>query len=78
MILKQNTKIFRQKILGLLHFRSYHKCMSNVNMVTEIHLKLLVERVLSTGKPCTSEYPTLLQSVYRSRLSIHLYITQTF
>ena len=35
------------------------------NVVAEIQLKLLNERALSTGEPCTCEYVTLLQTFQR-------------
>ena len=52
--------------------------VGDVNFVTEIQLKLLNERTLSTGVPCTCEYVTLLQSFHRGTLSIHWYIAQNF
>ena len=48
------------------------------NVVAEIQLKLLNERALSTGEPCSCEYITLLQSFHRGTLSIHWYIAQNF
>ena len=54
-------KTENQKVLGLLHFRSCQNCMSSVNLVAEIHLKLSNERVLSTGEPFTYKYVTFLQ-----------------
>ena len=48
------------------------------NVVAEIQLKLLNERALSTGEPCSCEYVTLLQSFHRGTLSIHWYIAQNF
>ena len=48
------------------------------NVVAEIQLKLLNERALSTGEPCSCEYVTLLQSFHRGALSIHWYIAQNF
>ena len=48
------------------------------NVVAEIQLKLLNERALSTGEPCTCEYVTLFQSFHRGTLSIHWYIAQNF
>ena len=47
--LQQSTKIFLQKVWGLLHFRSCQNCMSTAYLVEEINLKLLNERDLSTG-----------------------------
>ena len=44
--------------------------------VAETQLKLLTERNLITGEPCTCEYVTLLQSFHRGPLSIHWYIAQ--
>ena len=52
--------------------------MSSANIVVEIRFKLLNERVLSTGEPCTCEYVTLLQSFHRGILSIHWYVAQDF
>ena len=43
-----------------------------------IKSKLLYERVLNTGEPCTCEYVTLLQSFHRGTLSIRWYIAQNF
>ena len=48
------------------------------NVVAEIQLKLLNERALSTGEPCSCEYVTLLQSFHRGTLSINWYIAQKF
>ena len=52
--------------------------MSSVNHAEEIQLKILNERVLSTGESCTSEYVTFLQSYERGTLSIHWYVAQSF
>ena len=53
--------------------------MSSANVVTEIQIKLLNERALSTEEPCTCKYVTLLQSFHRGTLSIiHWYIAQFF
>ena len=52
--------------------------MSSLNIVAEIQFKLLNERVLGTGEPCTCEYVTLLQSFHRGILSIHWYVAQNF
>ena len=46
--------------------------------VAETQLKLLTERSLITGEPCTCEYVTSLQSFHRDPLSIHWYISQNF
>ena len=73
-----NTKFFLPKVLALLNFESWQNGMSSVNLVKEIHLKLLNERALSSGEPCTCEYVTLFQSFYRGALSIYWYIAQTF
>ena len=45
--------------------------MSSADTAAEIKFKLLDERVLSTGEPCTCESVTLLQSFHRGTLSIH-------
>ena len=47
-----------------------------LNIVAEIQFKLLNEKVLSTGEPCTCEYVPLLQSFRRGTLSIYWYIAQ--
>ena len=39
-----------------------------------MQFKLLNERALSTGEPCTCQYVTFLQSFHRGTLSIHWYI----
>ena len=74
--LQWNTKFSLQKVPGLLSFWLCPNCISSANIVAEIQFKLLNERVLSTGKPCTCEYVTLLQSFHRGTLSIHWYIAQ--
>ena len=61
-----------------ISFRSCPNCMGSANIVAEIQFRLLNERVLSTGEPCTCEYVTLLQSFHRGTLSIHWYIAQNF
>ena len=61
--------------MGLLSLGSCPNCLSSANIVAEIQFKLLNERVLSTGEPCTCEYVTLLQSFHRGALSIHWYIS---
>ena len=61
-----------------LSFGPCENCMSSSNIVAEIQFKLLNERVLSTGEPCTCEYVTLLQSFHRGTLSIHWCIAQNF
>ena len=76
--LQWNTKFSLQKVLGLLSFGPCPNCMSSANIVAEIQFKLLNERVLSTGEPCTCEYVTLLQSFHRGTLSIHWCIAQNF
>ena len=57
-------------------FRKFWACMSSANIVAEIQFKLLNQRVLNTGDPCTCEYATLLQSFYRGTLIIHWHIAQ--
>ena len=49
-------------LLFFLRFGSCQNCRISANVVAEIHQKLCNKRVLSTGKPCTCEYVTLLQS----------------
>ena len=56
-----NTKVLLQKVLDLLHFGFCQNWMTAANLVAETQLKLLNERVLKTGEPCTYEYITLLQ-----------------
>ena len=58
-------------LLFFLRFGSCQNCRISANVVAEIHQKLCNKRVLSTGKPCTCEYVTLLQSFHRSTLSTH-------
>ena len=58
----ETLTFFHQKVLDLLNFESCQKCMSSANLFAEIQRKLWNKRVLSTGKPCTCEYVTLLQS----------------
>ena len=60
----------------LLHIGSCQNCVSSMNLVTEIHLRLLNKWVLSTVEPCACKYVTLLQSLHRGTLSIHWYIAQ--
>ena len=74
--LQWKTKVFLQKVLFLLHFGSCQNCMSSANLVVEIHRILCNKRALSTIEPCTCECVTLLQSFYRSTLSIHWCIAQ--
>ena len=50
----------------------------SANVVAEIQLRLLNERPLSTGEPCTCEYVSLLQSSQKGTLSIYCYIAQKF
>ena len=64
-------QFFLQKVPGLLYFGSYPNCMSSANLVVEIQFKLLNERALRTGEPCTCEYFTLLQPFHRGTLSIY-------
>ena len=52
--------------------------VSSASIDAEIQFKLLSERVLTTGKSCTCEYVTLLQSFHRGTLSIHWYIAENF
>ena len=73
-----NTKFSLQKVLCLLSFGPCSNCVISAKIATEIQCKLLNERVLSTGEPCTSEYVTLLESFHRGTLSIHQYIAQSF
>ena len=70
-------QIFLQKVLFLLHFRSCQKCMRS-ELVSELHWKLCIKRVLSTREPCTCGYVALLQSFHRGTLSTHWYIDQNF
>ena len=72
------TKIFIEKVLGFLNFGYCYNCINSVNLIAKIQLKLLNERVLSTGKPCTSAYVSLLQPFHRGILSIHYYTAQKF
>ena len=65
-------------LLFFLRFGSCQNCRISANVVAEIHQKLCNKRVLSTGKPCTCEYVTLLQSFHRATSSIHWYIAQNF
>ena len=44
--------------------------MNSANLVAEIHLKFLIDEVLSTGEPFTCEYVTVLQSFHRGKLRI--------
>ena len=76
--LQWNTKFSCHKILGLLSFGSCPNCMSSANFAAEIQFKLLNERDLSTGEPCTCEDVTLFMSSHRGTLSIHWYIAQNF
>ena len=39
-----------------LHFGSRRNCMSSVNLVAEIQLKVSNEWVLSIGEPCTADF----------------------
>ena len=50
--------------------------MSTENLVTEMQLKLLSERVLSTGEPYICVYVTSLLSFLKCTLSIPWYIAQ--
>ena len=72
------TLFFLQKVLFLLNFGSCQNCMRSANVFAEVDRKLCNEGVLSTGKPCTYEYVTLLQSFHRCTLSIYWYIVQNF
>ena len=76
--LQGNTKISSQKLLGLLSFGFRPNFMNSANVIAEIQLKLLNERVLSTEEPCTCEYVTLLQLFHTVILIIHWYIAQNF
>ena len=49
------TLSFPQKVMGLLSFGFCRNCVNSANVVAEIQLKLLNERPLSTGEPCTCE-----------------------
>ena len=44
-----------QKVMGLLSFGFCRNSVNSINVVAEIQLKLLNERALSTGEPCTCE-----------------------
>ena len=68
---KRHRHSVPKKVLILLSFESCPKCMSHGNAVAEIQFKLLNERGLGTGEPCTCEYVTLVQSFHRGTLSIH-------
>ena len=48
-----DTKLFLQKVLDLPSFGSRQNCTNLPNPVAEGQLKLLNERALSTGEPCT-------------------------
>ena len=52
--------------------------MNSANAVSDLQFKLLNERALSTGEPCTFLYVTLLQSFHRGAWSIHWYIAKNF
>ena len=67
-----NVKSFFNETLDFLlrnsgppKFRVLPKLHELCNVVAEIQLKLLNERALSTGEPCTCEYVTLLQTFQR-------------
>ena len=70
--------IFSSESSGPPSFGSCPNCMSFANVVAEMQFKLLNERALSTGKPCTCKYVILHQSFHRGTLSIHWYIAQNF
>ena len=67
-------KLYR--FFGLINFGSCQNCMSSANLVAEIQLKLMKERALSIGEPCTCEYATLHLSFHRGILSILWYIAE--
>ena len=54
--LQRNTKFSLQKVMGIQSFGSCPKCVSSVNVVTEMQFKYLNERALSFGELCTCEY----------------------
>ena len=63
---------------GSPKFRTLPKLYEFCKIIAEIQFKLLNEKVLSTGEPCTCECVTLLQSFHRDTLSIHWSIAQNF
>ena len=62
--------------MGLLNVGSCQSGLNFADAVAEIQLKLSNERALSTGRPWTCEYVTLLQSFHRGTLGVHWYIAQ--
>ena len=70
--------IFSSESSGPPKFWILPKLCEFYKFVAEIQFKLLNERALSTGEPCTCEYVALLQSFHRGTLSIHWYIAQNF
>ena len=72
--LQENTKVSLQKVQSLEAL----EVQSSGNLAAEIQQNFWNERALGTGQPCTFEYVTLLQSFYRSILSIHCNIAEDF
>ena len=57
------------QVLLLLNFGSCPNCMSSASLVAEIQFKILNERALSTGEPCTCEYVTMLFNMFSCEFS---------